>query len=300
MRVIQLTQDNLAYRRSHEGPEVNYSVLHQLDVPVKVRGFSIKLGVKGTERYTVNRSPMPVGPGQYLLVNRHGDTHVFIDSKKLVEGFCLELTVPLVEEAMASYVDPSAAAPVLQRTFLTGEEFCERVARVDGTHLGRALQQLAPASLAEARTAGPWPYHHYLHLADALVKDHLPLIHRLHVVKTVRSGTRKDLFKRILRAQELMRSDLQKPLSCSYVAAEVCMSEFHFHRVFKACTGISPHRYMTDLRMQHARDLLQHAGSSITEVAMLVGFSDIHSFSRSFRKYTGLTPSHFRQRIGRN
>ncbi|KTE91477.1 AraC family transcriptional regulator [Desulfitobacterium hafniense] len=61
-------------------------------------------------------------------------------------------------------------------------------------------------------------------------------------------------------------------------------------------TGIAPARFLAELRIQRAKDLLQTC-SSVKQVAECVGFSDNLYFSKAFKKQTGVSPSEFRQHL---
>ncbi len=67
-----------------------------------------------------------------------------------------------------------------------------------------------------------------------------------------------------------------------------------FIREFKKYTGYSPKQYITNLRLQHAKELLHNHSLPISEIATLVGYEDQLYFSRIFRKYTGLSPREYR------
>jgi methylphosphotriester-DNA--protein-cysteine methyltransferase len=71
------------------------------------------------------------------------------------------------------------------------------------------------------------------------------------------------------------------------------LSPYHFARAFKQSFGVPPHRYHIERRIARAKELL--SGSSVTEVAMAVGFAETSSFSTAFRRATGFTPSEFRR-----
>lgn len=73
------------------------------------------------------------------------------------------------------------------------------------------------------------------------------------------------------------------------------MSEFHFSRLFKKATGLSPSRYFIRQRVEKARLLLQETDTSIIEIGMSVGYSSPSHFAQVFRRETGLPPSHYRR-----
>jgi AraC family transcriptional regulator len=69
------------------------------------------------------------------------------------------------------------------------------------------------------------------------------------------------------------------------------LSSFHFCRAFKQSFGVPPHRYHIARRIEHAKALLVNSGMSVTEIGLETGFKETSSFSATFRKLTGITPT---------
>lgn len=79
--------------------------------------------------------------------------------------------------------------------------------------------------------------------------------------------------------------------------AKACnMSKSWFIRSFRARTGETPQRYLTNIRLSQARELLSSSSLNIGEIAAFCGYENALYFSRIFRKYMGLSPSEYRQR----
>ena len=74
----------------------------------------------------------------------------------------------------------------------------------------------------------------------------------------------------------------------------VHMSTFHFARLFKASTGLPPHRFVMVRRIEHAKRLLTHGDISIATVGRVVGFRTPSHFTSAFRRVAGVTPSAYR------
>ena len=85
-----------------------------------------------------------------------------------------------------------------------------------------------------------------------------------------------------------------KPLTVASLAQRARLSPFHFIRVFRATTGITPHQYVRDRRLDRAKHLLETTGMPVTEVCLAVGFRSLGSFSSLFRRATGQSPIAFR------
>ncbi|MES3082490.1 helix-turn-helix domain-containing protein [Sphingomonas faeni] len=100
---------------------------------------------------------------------------------------------------------------------------------------------------------------------------------------------------RLRRVVDLMTSDLSDDLSLEVLAQESGYSRAHFLRMFRAATGSTPHRYLRERRLEHARDQLVSSRSSITEIAHASGFSSHSHLTKLFHERFGATPSEFRR-----
>jgi AraC family transcriptional regulator len=91
---------------------------------------------------------------------------------------------------------------------------------------------------------------------------------------------------------------LTEQISLGELAELVRLSPYHFCRAFKRSFGTSPHRFHIAQRIERAKILLNQRSASITEIGLRLGFSETSSFTATFRKSTGLTPSGFRRSVG--
>lgn len=106
--------------------------------------------------------------------------------------------------------------------------------------------------------------------------------------------------RRLQRVMSLIEARLGEDLSLDDLAGEACLSPFHFSRLFHQATGRSPHRYLTERRIESAKRMIRDDRTSMTEIALDAGFGSQANFSRIFRKTTGLCPREYRdlQRAG--
>jgi AraC family transcriptional regulator len=106
--------------------------------------------------------------------------------------------------------------------------------------------------------------------------------------------------RKLSRVQELVESRLDADLTLRELAAEVGYSRSHFLRAFHATTGVTPHRYVLNRRIERARRLLGETDMSIAEVAYGCGFSSQAHLTLAFRKVCGLTPGEYRRELSAN
>ena len=97
------------------------------------------------------------------------------------------------------------------------------------------------------------------------------------------------------RVLECIEARLDTPLALAELAREAGMSVRHFSRAFSTTFGVPPHQYVLRQRVERARALVSQ-GVPLAEVAQQAGFSDQSQFSRTFRRFTGCSPTQFRSR----
>jgi len=105
-----------------------------------------------------------------------------------------------------------------------------------------------------------------------------------------------DIYKKIVAAKLYMDRRFHESLCLEQISREACISRFHFHRLFTRIYQKTPHRYLTQRRIEHAEQLLTDKNLSVTEICNAVGFESMGSFSGLFKKETGVGPSQFRNR----
>ena len=97
------------------------------------------------------------------------------------------------------------------------------------------------------------------------------------------------------QAIEYINEHLDENPSLAAMADELEMSQYYFCRLFKQSTGMTPHQYLIQQRVEQAKLLLRQPELTITEVALACGFTHQSHFAKYFRKITGFTPKQFRQ-----
>lgn len=103
--------------------------------------------------------------------------------------------------------------------------------------------------------------------------------------------------KVLLRAIERLRSDSDADVSLAALASDADLSRFHFCRAFKESTGLSPHAWLRQHRLEQAMNMLRDTDESIVSVAAALGYASQTAFAAAFRKLTGETPSDWRRRL---
>lgn len=93
---------------------------------------------------------------------------------------------------------------------------------------------------------------------------------------------------------QYIHKHLEEPLSLSHLARQAAYSPYHFTRIFKERTGLSPHYYVSSLRLQKAKELLLNTSFPIRDIGLEVGQQSLGTFTTRFTERVGMTPSQFR------
>ncbi|NIG52756.1 AraC family transcriptional regulator [Chitinophaga sp. Cy-1792] len=96
--------------------------------------------------------------------------------------------------------------------------------------------------------------------------------------------------EKIEKARSILLEQLDSPVTIRDLARRVAMNECYLKKGFKAMYGTTIYDYFQKERMEKAKGLLYEKGMSVSEVAMLMGYSCISHFSTAFKKHTGLKP----------
>ncbi len=100
--------------------------------------------------------------------------------------------------------------------------------------------------------------------------------------------------RRVVEAIRFVESDPARPISLTDLAAIAGISKYHFLRVFRRLTGVTPHQYLISARMRRAALGLVSSRQPVIAVALDSGFGDLSTFNKSFRATFGLTPTQYR------
>jgi AraC family transcriptional regulator len=153
------------------------------------------------------------------------------------------------------------------------------------------LRQLVTLLTAEAAQGGVFGRLYAGSLTYAIATRLLLLNHKAPPPSRLESSPLpRHLVQRVIERMH----DLQADLDLHTLAAETGYSQRHFIRMFRAATGQTPHHYLINLRLEHAKKLLRVNRLSLIDVAAACGFSSHAHMTHAFRRVLGVTPSDYR------
>ncbi|WP_028579909.1 helix-turn-helix transcriptional regulator [Desulfogranum japonicum] len=122
--------------------------------------------------------------------------------------------------------------------------------------------------------------------------DFLTLLLQHHALCPSSQNREKRIKEAVARAQDHIHGHYNRRLTLEELSKSACLSQFHLQREFKKDLGITPHEYLTDLRMCKAKQMILEA-QDLAEVAIELGFHDQSHFAKTFKKTVGVSPKKF-------
>lgn len=253
--------------------------------------LSLKTFRNGKSLYQAGQGHFAVNNESYLLLNEGQQYSLHIDSSVPVESFCIFFPPGYVEEICRNVV--SSNIRLLDEPYAysstSGMEWVERTYPMDN-RLGSALDHLR--ILYGQGTLDSWALAEQIHLLTLHMLDlHRDVQQEINDLDMIRRSTREELYRRVYIGHEYISAYYDQPLTLEETAEAAHLSVNHFLRSYKKLFGTSPHRYLTECRLQAAKQLLLDTDKSVTDICYAVGFESLGSFSSLFSKRFHITPS---------
>ena len=185
-------------------------------------------------------------------------------------------------DALLIEVDAGRLALATAENEALDARLIERMSGFDGRLLGLARRLSAESEASFPNGALFWN-----EAADNFIEG-LIARHTSAARPTVRGTLGKGVLER-LKAHVVARLD--QPIEVADLASIAGRSPFHFSRVFTRSVGITPHRYVVHLRLQHAIELVRERRLGLAEIAARTGFADQSHLSRWVRRVHGVSPT---------
>ena len=154
------------------------------------------------------------------------------------------------------------------------------------------MQEIIRAIRREAEQHGAGIRHRVRALCTNLVVHVARLLHEAPRASHLAGATEGPL---VVQTKEFLHRNFARNLTLGEIAWQVRKSEEYLARVFRKVTGQTVFDYLRTVRLEQAKTLLINSDKSLTEVAVLTGFSTLALFSRNFTQYVGESASHYRQ-----
>jgi AraC family transcriptional regulator len=238
--------------------------------------YTVTAVLAGKMLTTIGASEFTLSEGQIGFINV-GENHAAVADD--FEFLSVSINPILVDELVTEIGLTRTAAEIVFRTNSVNDETITATARL-------MVSEIAQEKMGHTQ------------MLDSFVRQLVIHLLRLHL--TVRKSAKIELSRagfvdrRLRRAIEFMHDNYSRELALEEIATAAYLSEFHFARLFKQITGITPHVYLANLRIERARKLLAETQIPIIEIAAMVGYQSHSHFTKIFKSVTGLTPREYR------
>ena len=250
------------------------------DFGPRTHTLSIRAAWGGAEHCHVDGRTIGVDDDNFLILNHGRIYSTSIHSRQPVESLAICFSPRLVE----------------QTHFEGGSsQFLEHL-RPHDELVSPVLQSIREA-LARGCEDEAW-YEQQLAVLLARMHAHqAQLLDRVDKLALIRSATRREVYRRVARATDLLHSTYAAGVDLPALAATANMSKYHFLRLFKLVHGLTPHTYLQRKRIAVAVRLLESTRLTVREVALSVGFADDSTLVRLMRRWTRRTPGQVRAAV---
>ncbi|NJK81684.1 MAG: AraC family transcriptional regulator [Chloroflexaceae bacterium] len=242
--------------------------------PHRHDGYAIGMIEHGAEQFHYRGSTHVAEAGRVVVIN---PDEVHTGESASAHGWIYRMFYPSVELlqwAAADLHGPYRAVPFFRAPVLHDPELVQHIRM-----LHRVFAE--PATQLERESRLRWTLAHLV-LRHA---DHHPTTHAAGAEPTS-----------IQRVRQFLEQHYAENITLEHLATVANLSPFHLLRVFRNSVGMSPHVYLTDIRIRQARALLkQHV--PIADVAAQTGFVDQSHLHRHFKRIVGVTPGNYRKNI---
>lgn len=247
--------------------------------------------LEGSFRCRLQHYHFAMQEGQYLLSNP-GQSFMIMGHKPATRVLQIEIPTASITQT----IEADTAFGWETKTFLDRKKqysFCEGAYESDEDALGQLLFQLAeaygqPIHASEQKDFGQA-------VIEALIESQSKIFNHINRLTSAKLSTKKELYRRLLQAQEYIHENLHTNLDLDTLSQVACLSKFHFIRLFKEVFQVTPRQYLIACRLERASKMLVNTSKSFHEICLEVGLKDSSSFGRLFKKNYGATPHIYRR-----
>ncbi|CAH0537799.1 HTH-type transcriptional activator RhaS [Vibrio marisflavi CECT 7928] len=228
----------------------------------------VVIGLNGQAEFEVQGSGNKIGPGQGCVVS-HGLDHAFGSLSQYSDILVVNLAKPSENEPenLKKFNDISSSDVYFSLDLRVSRLICSLVEELrispDDLYLSRACCDTVIALLLRHSKTKPIPARESRFDMDAI--------------------------------DSYIERHLSQKITVTQLAGSVYLGESQFFYLFKEKFGVTPHQYVLSKRMEKAKYLIENSGLSLGQISELTGFSGQSTFSHSFAKLIGLSPSQYRK-----
>ncbi len=274
---------------------VVHSRLYAYDGLTEKSSLSVKLVLSGTERYRIDSTRYDLQAGEFLLVEEAQEVHISFEEKELAEGICFFLDEEYLRQTFSLMSQTKLALDKEVDLDSVTYPFVAKKYSLTQSDFGKYLQKVC-LHIQQNKD---------LHLSEDFFFDFLaqlvhhqssifPLVNKL---KSAKLSTRKELYRRIEKSKDYIMQNLSQSISIRELAIVSNLSEVQLHRIFKLIYGCTPYQYILKHKLALAESMIKTKNLTMSDIAISLGFVDLPTFSKAFKKIYKVSPSQYLKTI---
>lgn len=313
----RLIRENYANKKGWPTAILNVNTRHDYRPDVK-GALSIFMNLKGTSNCTVENRRVAIPEPYFFVTNQQQYYTLEIEADQTVETFNIHFADKLVEQVYESLLLPTDfllknpdGIPTPKILFynqlhrkeaklmqLIYEIYHSQYYQTNSLSLSQQFTaDKAIAPVAEAQKERLWLEEKLYEILVYLLQLHRNILRKVEQMPPVKKSTRTELYRRLSFALDYLHSFAYQAINLDDLAQTACLSKYHFLRLFKQIFGITPHQYLSKIRLENAQNLLKNTTLTIHEIAYTIGYENATSFCRVFQQRFKISPQKFREKV---
>ena len=254
--------------------------------------YSLKYTCGGKEYYQFKNKLVATSFDRYLLTNPNSRYVSYINQEKNIDAIYVFFSSKEIKKLYTSLV--LSEGELLDDPLGSREEFRfqETLYKLD-SNINFLLSKL-PNIVSQTENKEEVTSYLYS-LMEQLVLNQEAVKQEHHKINATKKSTKEEVYKRLYIAKDYIDSCYDENISVRELAKMAYMCEHHFLRRFKSFFKITPYQYLSKRRVEQAQELLlKNKDQTISSISLELGFENVTSFNRCFKKHVQMSPSLYR------
>lgn len=252
-----------------------------VDYPMHNSTLTLKTVIKGEEDYATRRGRYKVKEDNFLILNSEQEHKSSISTQRITESFSVFFYPEFVSEALRSFNIEKDDFRFIETLYKKDKRINELFTNI---RTGLSKDQHSKESVKEQMHE----------LLEYLILSQVKISNKFNIKNKNKNYINIELYKRLLIVKDYIESCYNEKITLSELAKAACLSEHYMLREFKKFFKITPHQYLTNVRLSNAVTLLSENNNSVSEISEAVGFEYLSSFSQLFKQSYKVSPLAYR------
>lgn len=268
---------------------IYYSELNEWFTTNAFRNFSIKYVLEGVINYKANNKYYEVKAGSYLLASQQPFVNAYFESRQSTKSICIDIHPDTIAEAFSILTTKKDHDLDNYRAgYFASPHFYENVVPLEHSLIHTELNGFENSiKNAGHEITDEW----FLNIVEKIILQEFPKYKSVNKVIAKKTSTKKEIFERLMMAQAFMDDQFLHNPGISEIASVANLSVFLFFRSFRQVFHMSPYQYLLNKRLNLALELIGQNQQRITDIATMLQFSDVQTFSKAFKRKYGVAPT---------